>query len=148
MNRRWWKRLALAAVLLLASTVVLIWLYGDWLMAEAYKITLEGPSQDFRPTDGSRIANRIGSHALKRWLPTEEDGFVHTWPLIRGETGLGRSGSASQFDDGKVLAAIDIAHRQPKPVATARLDRHLHREPIAWWSQGTESQARGLLSSV
>ncbi len=45
MNRRWWKRLALAAVLLLASTVVLIWLYGDWLMAEAYKITLEGPSR-------------------------------------------------------------------------------------------------------
>ena len=28
-----------------ASTVVLIWLYGDWLMAKAYKITLEGPSR-------------------------------------------------------------------------------------------------------
>ena len=44
-----------------ASTVVLIWLYGDWLMAEAYKITLEGPS-------------RMASLRIDRVIETLENG--------------------------------------------------------------------------
>jgi ubiquinone/menaquinone biosynthesis C-methylase UbiE len=37
--------LAVAAALLLAAAVVLGWLYRDWLIAQAYKLMLEGPSR-------------------------------------------------------------------------------------------------------
>jgi len=41
----WWRRAALTAAVLAASVFLLVWLYGDWLITQAYRITLEEPSR-------------------------------------------------------------------------------------------------------
>ena len=62
---------------------------------------------------------RVGRRSWERWFTTshvERSAPGHRRTQNRAV--VDSSGSAAQFDDREVLAALDVAHRPPEPVST------------------------------
>lgn len=95
MIRSWWKRLALAAALLLAAAGALIWLYSDWLAAQAYKLVLEEPS-------------RVASLQIDRVIETLEIGPGRLLADLGAGTGVFTRPFAQALDGDGIVYAVDV----------------------------------------
>jgi ubiquinone/menaquinone biosynthesis C-methylase UbiE len=95
MLRSWWKRAALTAALLVASAVLLVWLYGDWLITQAYRVTLEEPS-------------RVASLQIDRVIEVLEIGPGQRVVDLGAGTGVFARPFAQAMSEGGIVYAVDV----------------------------------------